>query len=93
MQDNKNQLTILVAYYLYIASIAMFTILHIIKWKVFCCGSGKDDLGPWEKSKDKVDDIFTKEELDKLKEFAKDSIAKLKKDSPLEERLVNNSSV
>ena len=47
VKENSSVTTIVVAFYLYLASLVLFTIIFLIKWIYFLCGSGKDNCDPW----------------------------------------------
>ena len=49
VNENKSQIKLQIAYWIYMISMILFKILHVIKWYYYCLGSGKDDTRPWAK--------------------------------------------
>lgn len=47
VRENQESTEIVVAYVLYIVSMVLFKILHIIKWYYYLWGSGRNNLQPW----------------------------------------------
>lgn len=47
VKENSNVTTIVVAFYMYLGSLILFTIIFLIKWIHFWCGSGKGNYDPW----------------------------------------------
>jgi hypothetical protein len=45
--ENSERTQILIAFWIYIASMVLFAVLHIMKWYYYCCGRGKENFQPW----------------------------------------------
>jgi hypothetical protein len=61
VNENSSQNQIVIAYWIYIASMVFFTLLHLIKWIYYLCWTGKDNLKPWSPMVVTID--FTSPEL------------------------------
>ena len=54
VNENSSKTQIVVAYWIFMISMVLFKILHIIKWYYYCIGDGKDANGPWEKTEGNI---------------------------------------
>ena len=64
VNENSSKLEIVISYWIYMVSMILFKILHIIKWYHYCIGSGKDNYKPWGQ-KD-FDELVTEEQKVKI---------------------------
>ena len=75
VNENKARTQLVIAYWIYIASMVLFKILHVIKWYYYCIGSGKDNFTPWTMAPAKVDDFLSDKQRQAVEDLINERIA------------------